>query len=295
MRSLIVSAPAKINLLLGVGAKRPDGYHRVTTVLHALDLVDTLILTPADELLLSSDVDLGIPAEQNLAYRAAAEFSRAFEVDVLIHIALHKRIPSGAGLGGGSSDAAGVLAGLAHWGSLPLADPRLQAIAAQLGADVPFFLGGGAAVMEGRGDELTRGIEPFSVPVVVVKPAPGVVTAHAYAAFDREPEAPGDLEPVLAACLAKDPRALGAALANNMTVASSKLVPEIAEITRWLSGADGVLGAAMTGSGSAVFAMCETDDVAGQLAVVARQKGLWAAATRTRERGVAVELGPEIA
>lgn len=295
MRSLIVSAPAKVNLFLGVGAKRPDGYHTVTTVLHALDLVDTLVLTPADELTLSSDVDLGIPAEQNLAYRAAAEFSQAFEVDVLIEIALRKRIPSGAGLGGGSSDAAAVLAGLAYWASLPLADERLQAVARRLGADVPFFLGTGAALMGGRGDELASSIEPISVPVAVVKPEPAVSTARAYEAYDRNPFPAGNIDAVLAACAAKDPAALGGALANNMTAASSLLVPEIAEITEWLSGADGVLGAAMAGSGSAVFAICETEQAARRLAGVAGERGLWSTATATRARGVMVGVGPEIA
>jgi 4-diphosphocytidyl-2-C-methyl-D-erythritol kinase len=295
MRSLTVSAPAKINLFLGVGATRPDGYHDVVTVLHGVDLADTIILTPADELTLTCDTDLGVAPEKNLAYRAAAEFSRAFEVDVLIDIALHKRIPSGAGLGGGSSDAAAVLAGLAHWASLPLADSRLQGIAGRLGADVPFFLAGGAALMEGRGDALTRRLEPLRMHVVLVKPESAVATTRAYEAFDRVPTAPGDLDAVLDACAARDPRAVGAALANNMTDASASLVPQIAEITAWLVGESGVLGAAMAGSGSAVFAICETADVAERLAGLAGQRGWWSAATLMRERGVVVELGSELA
>ena len=106
MRSLTVMAPAKVNLFLGVGPLRPDGYHSVQTVLHTLALSDTVRLTPADELTVTCDPDLGIPAENNLAYRAARGFSAAFGVDVLLDIHVDKRIPSGAGLGGGSSDAA---------------------------------------------------------------------------------------------------------------------------------------------------------------------------------------------
>lgn len=295
MRSLTVSAPAKINLFLGVGTTRPDGYHDVVTVLHGVDLADALVLTPADELTLTCDTDLGVPAEKNLAYRAAAEFSRAFEVDVLIDIALHKRIPSGAGLGGGSSDAAAVLAGLAHWASLPLADSRLQGLAKRLGADVPFFLAGGAALMEGRGDELARRLGPLGMPVVLVKPDRAVATARAYEAFDRAPVASGNLDAVLVACAARDPRALGAALANNMTDASASLVPEIAEITGWLVGESGVFGVAMAGSGSAAYAICETEEVATRLAGLADTRGWWSAATRTREEGVLVGLGPEFA
>lgn len=297
MRSLFVSAPAKVNLFLGVGAGRPDGYHSVTTVLHTLELADTVVLTPADELTLTCDVDLGIPAEENLAYRAAVQFSRMFDVDVLIDIVIEKRIPSGAGLGGGSSDAAAVLAGLAYWASMPLTDARLLEVAASLGADVPFFLAGGAALMEGRGDVLACRLAPLRIPVVLVKPGTGVPTSSAYAAFDADPTPAGDLAAVLTALDSRDVRALGAALANNMTEASASLVPQIAEVSDWLcdipAEGDGVLGVAMAGSGSAVFAVCESSAVAADCARRAAQRGWWSAATHTSEHGARVRPGGE--
>ena len=122
MQGLTITAPAKVNLFLGIGGVRPDGYHDVDSIFQTLELHDTIHLTPSDELTLACDEDLGIPAHDNLAFRAARAFSETFDVDVLVDIAIEKRIPSGAGLAGGSSDAAAVLAGLAHWAGLPRDD-----------------------------------------------------------------------------------------------------------------------------------------------------------------------------
>jgi 4-diphosphocytidyl-2-C-methyl-D-erythritol kinase len=114
MSELVAIAPAKVNLYLGVGSLRQDGYHEVTTVMHALELADVLRIRSADELTVTSDRDLGIPMHENLAFRAARAFSATFEVDVLVDIAIEKHVPAGAGLGGGSSDAAAVLAAQAR-------------------------------------------------------------------------------------------------------------------------------------------------------------------------------------
>jgi 4-diphosphocytidyl-2-C-methyl-D-erythritol kinase len=295
MRSLSINAPAKVNLFLGVGAIRPDGYHSVQTVLHTLELSDTVVLSPSDALTLSCDPDVGVPPEDNLAYRAAREFSRQFEIEVLLDIHVAKRIPWGAGLGGGSSDAAAVLVGLAFWAGLPLDDARLLHVARSLGADVPFLLAGGAAVMDGRGDELVRRVEPLEVPLVLVKPDAAVPTEAAYAAFDAAPRPSGDSRGVLGALRAQEPALLGAALANNMTVASCSLVPQIGEVIAWLCGEDGVLGVAMSGSGSSVFALCAETSVAQRLAKEASQRGLWAVATKTSPHGASVTLGDELA
>ena len=113
VREIVVTAPAKVNLHLGIGGVRPDGFHDVTTVLHTLEFADTLRLTPSESFTLTCDTDLGIPAEQNLALRAARLFSAQYREPAGVAIELTKRIPAGAGLGGGSSDAAAVLAGLA--------------------------------------------------------------------------------------------------------------------------------------------------------------------------------------
>ncbi|TLM78483.1 MAG: 4-diphosphocytidyl-2C-methyl-D-erythritol kinase, partial [Actinobacteria bacterium] len=183
---LVVTAPAKVNLFLGVGAARPDGYHDVTTVLHALSLHDTLEISPAETLTLDCEPDLGIPAEKNLAWRAATEFSRAVGREPAVALRLRKRIPHGAGLGGGSSDAAAVIAGLASLWGLPRDDERCEAVARALGADVAFFLEpAGAALMTGRGDVIEQALRPLAgVPVALVRPETPVPTPAAYAAFD---------------------------------------------------------------------------------------------------------------
>ena len=288
MRSLTVIAPAKVNLFLGVGALRPDGYHAVTTVMHALELADTVRLTPADDLTLSCDTDLGISAENNLAYRAACEFSEAFGVDVLLEIDVRKRIPSGAGLGGGSSDAAAVLAGLAHWAGLPREHERLQRVARSLGADCAFLLAEGPALMGGRGDAVVRLLKPIVASVVVVKPPESVCTADAYRAFDAASVPAGDVRQVADALRSADLGALGAGLANNMTAASAGMVPAIGEALAWLGDQPGVAGALMAGSGSAVFALCARAEDARRVATDAEARGWWAVATTTRPAGVHV-------
>ena len=114
MRAITLLAPAKVNLYLGVGGRAPDGYHDVITVLQALDFGDTVRILPADELAVTTSVDLGIPESENLAYRAALAFAEEFSVAPRVVIEIEKRIPVGAGLAGGSSDAAAVIVGLAH-------------------------------------------------------------------------------------------------------------------------------------------------------------------------------------
>ena len=288
MQSLTISAPAKVNLFLGVGCARPDGYHSVKTVLHTLALADEVTLTPADELALSCNVDLGIPAENNLAYRAAQAFSAAYGLDVLLDIAITKRIPAGAGLGGGSSDAAAVLVGLAHWAGLPRDEPRLRKVAASLGADVPFLLEGGAALMDGRGDHLVRRLAPIAASIIVVRPPAPVPTADAYRAFDAAPQPVGDMRPVTDSVRFRDVAALAAGLANNMIPASQAVVPAIGEALEFLRAETGVLGATMAGSGSAVFAICTSELDAERIARLAEQRGWWASATQFNREGPAV-------
>ena len=289
MQSLTISAPAKVNLFLGVGTVRPDGYHAVHTVLHTLALGDTVTLTPANELAVSCDVDLGIPDQRNLAYRAARAFSRAFGLDVLLDIAVTKRIPAGAGLGGGSSDAAAVLAGLAHWAELPLDDARLLEVAASLGADVPFLIEGGAALMDGRGSRLVRRFTPIEAHVALVRPPVAVPTAEAYRAFDDAPEPSGDLRPIADALRIGDVEALAAGLANNLLRASCTVAPQISEALEWLRAETGVLGSTMAGSGSAVFAICACAGDAANIAAAAEKRGWWGAATVTSGAGATVD------
>lgn len=285
MREIVVTAPAKVNLHLGIGGVRPDGFHDVTTVLHTLEFADTLRLAPSESFTLTCDTDLGIPAEQNLALRAARLFSAHYGEPAGVAIELTKRIPAGAGLGGGSSDAAAVLAGLAEMTGR-VGDPHLATIARDLGADVAFFLAGAAALMSGRGDEIVRMLPPLRVDVVLVKPAAPVHTALAYQAFDERPVPAASPTAVIAALEAGDSWALGAALANNMTDCAISLVPEVADALAWVSAEPEVLGAAVAGSGSCVFALCADEDAAQRIANLACARGLWCVATATRLSGV---------
>ncbi len=288
MEGLIITSPAKVNLFLGIGGVRPDGHHDVDSIFQTLELHDTVRLDPSDELTLTCSEDLGIAPEHNLAFRAARAFSAAYDVDVLVDIAIEKRIPAGAGLAGGSSNAAAVLAGLAHWASFPLDDHRLQAVARSLGADVPFFLYGGAALMRGRGDELVERLSFLPADIAIVKPPVPVSTAAAYRAFDDDPQPIGDGNRVVSALHAGDLQGLGASLSNNMTEASVSLVPQVGEVLRRMAAEAGVTGALVAGSGSAVFAVCESAQVAERIAADAARDGLWSTATTTRRTGVRV-------
>jgi len=286
VRRIVVTAPAKVNLFLGIGSVRPDGYHDVTTVLHTLEFADTIRLEPAPTFSLTCVPDLGIPAEDNLALRAARAFADVFEMSGGAAIELTKRIPSGAGLGGGSSDAAAVLAGLAEANGNDAADPRLVEVARTLGADVPFFLVGGAALMTGRGDRIEAALPAIVAPVVLVKPSAPVPTAAAYRAFDADPVEAGDPGPVLDALQLADASSLGAVLTNNMTAAAIALVPEVADALAWMNAEPGVVGAAVAGSGSAVFAICADERTARRIADQAPSRGFWGLATSTRTSGV---------
>lgn len=289
IQCVVVTAPAKVNLFLGVGAARPDGYHDVTTVLHALELADTVTLVPAAGLTVVCEPDPGVPMTANLAYKAALAFAEHTGAPAAAHIEVRKRIPHGAGLGGGSSDAAAVIAGLAHLAGLPPSDARCVAAARSVGADVPFFLEqSGAALMTERGDVVAAALPGCTWPVVVVRPDVPVPTAAAYRAFDADPRPAGTPDPVIAALAAGDPAELGAVLANNLESASAAVVPEVADALAWLHGRRGAIGAAVAGSGSAVFALCASQLDAEEIARAAAERGLWSAATALRAGGVEV-------
>ena len=198
MNSITYHAPAKINLTLDVGLRRADGYHEIRSVMQTIALHDALdaALTPGQPgvfLEVAGKEATGVPADEaNLVHKAAVRLQKIAAArgqmpgsESGIHIRLHKRIPSQAGLGGGSSDAMAALLAVNALLGLALSHTRLCEIGAALGADVPFFFFGGTALAEGLGEKITPlpSLAP-DWPLVVVKPDAGVSTAAAYAALD---------------------------------------------------------------------------------------------------------------
>lgn len=294
---LRVIAPAKVNLHLSVGSLRPDGYHDLTSVFHALELADELVIAPSDLLRVVCDTDLGIDPVDNLVYRAADAMSAAFETPASFQIALHKHIPHGAGMGGGSSDAAAVILGLATlWGVDPR-DQRCLKVARDLGADVAFFLcETGAALMTGRGDTVGAELPPLAgMPVVVLCPPSRVSTPMAYRRFDADP-VPGRSADVMVEALKEGDRAMVVrSLFNNLAPAAVSLAPQIADALDWLVAGDGVLGAAVSGSGSAVYALCADEAAAEMLAGRALvDTPWWAVRTALGPQGVHVKTNREV-
>lgn len=283
-RPQVTQARAKINLHLGVGPRRPDGYHDVSTVLATLDLADTVFVEDARVLHVETHPPLDVPESANLAYRAAEVLGLAIGRPPRVRVVIEKRIPAAAGLGGGSADAAAVLRMLAERWSLRPEDPEVHEVAAAIGSDVPFLLAGGCALFEGRGDVPSRRLPLPDLHVVLVNPGIPVPTAAAYAAFDAlPPRASSDPAALLLAIEAGDPRAMAAALHNDLTPASVGLVPAIGDALAWLAGRPGVYGCEMAGSGSTIFAICAKAGDAAAIADEARDRAWWAEACRTSQ------------
>ena len=179
-----VRAYAKINLTLDVIGRRADGYHELVTVMQTVDLHDTLCLThTGDDRVEIVCTRAELSNEENLAAQAARLLRERLAISRGVLIELRKRIPVAAGLGGGSSDAAAVLLALQRWWRLPLSLPDLEGIAATLGSDVPFFLTGGLALCEGRGERVTSlaALWPPSMRwLLLLKPAIGIATARVF-------------------------------------------------------------------------------------------------------------------
>lgn len=297
---IMVIAPAKINLVLGIGAKREDGYHYADTIMHALALHDVVHMRRVDltgfgiglDIHLSMEYTEGIAPidvapEDNLAYRAIVELARVLgrSEDEEVHIHIVKSIPAQAGLGGGSSDAAAALVGAAKLWGIDRDDPRLEQVASGLGADVAFFLKGGCAYLTGKGEQYVHSLEPRRDFVLLVAPDEGVSTAEAYRVFDEAPDLPTDTQRGLWGVLQDAARVEPF---NNLAPAAEKIVPQLAEIREWGTAAEGVSDVLLCGSGSATALFCESFAVATALSAQAQLKGWSARVTSLVGIGAAV-------
>lgn len=238
-------AHAKINLFLNVLGRRPDGYHALCTIMHAIDLCDTVFLEPAKEISVSANVAL---PERSAARRAAEAYQAAAGTEgARIHI--HARIPPEAGLGSSSADAAAVLRGMqALYGAL--SDAALLVLAARIGADVPFCLTGGCALCEGIGERITP-LPAMPLDLLIVKGTRGISTKALFESLVL-PLPEGDAGAAVAALRAGDKRALAQRVYNALAAPASRFAPETMEFAARLR-ACGAQAACMTGSGSAVF------------------------------------------
>lgn len=255
--SLVLAAPAKLNLFLEIVGKRADGYHELQTLMIAVDLFDTLELHAAKGLSLTCEPP-GLPTgADNLVIRAGTVLQAAAgRPDRGAAIRLTKRIPTRAGLGGGSSDAAATLVGLNALGKLALTNEELVAMAASVGSDVAFFLTPPAAWCTGRGEVVSPEPVGRTLDFVVVCPAVGLSTAEVYAHV-RVPAVPRCGDELRAAVRSGNPEAVGRALFNRLEEPAFALAPQVRQARDRLL-ALGPCGAQMTGSGSAVFAVCRS-------------------------------------
>jgi 4-diphosphocytidyl-2-C-methyl-D-erythritol kinase len=240
-----VPAPAKLNLFLHVVGRRDDGYHLLQSPFVLIDWCDTLHFERRDDGRLQRH-DLGEPLpEDDLCLRAARALQQASGCPWGADISIDKRVPSGAGMGGGSSDAATTLLALNRLWGLGWPRERLLALALRLGADVPFFVGGRNAFVEGIGERLT----PFALRpqwFAVVKPQASIPTK----AIFESPLLVRDTEPVILAGFLADPASVGGR--NDLQPPAESQAPEVKAVAKWLEERFG--NSRMTGSGSAVFA-----------------------------------------
>ena len=245
-------ACAKLNLYLDITGVLPDGYHQLRSVMQSITLWDNVEVHPAQEITLTVDKPYIPTDERNTAYKAAKAFFAATGLEGGAKINIKKRIPVGAGMAGGSADAAAVLNLLNIIYGLPLEQEQLREVAVTGGADVPFCLEGGTMLCEGKGEILTPLPRLRRCGFLVVKPAFSVSTKAAYAMFD---EMGGDCPPIdgmLDALRVRDISGICAAMGNDLERCIAAKHPEIDIIKQQLLDA-GAIGAMMTGSGSAVF------------------------------------------
>lgn len=249
-----VSAPAKINLYLNILGRRPDGFHELETLMCPLELADTMEFTP-----LPSGIEIVVagadlsPGPDNLVHRAATALQTLTGTRRGVRIVLHKKIPMGGGLAGGSSNAAKTLLALNTLWECHLPEADLHTLAAGLGSDVNFFLQSGPAICTGRGENI-RPVSLSAQPwVLLANPGFGVPTPWAfktYAALGTKTGTPGHTLPWIDG---------GLTLRNDLEPAVFTKYLWIAEAKQWLQSQPMVIDSLMSGSGATVFALTETE------------------------------------
>ena len=285
---LCMKAHAKINWTLDILGTRQDGYHLMDMLMQSVEMHDTLWLEEADELILedaactktadvsAADDSLSSAAvvynETNLVYRAAKKLRDYCHIQKGARMRLLKSIPSGAGMGGGSADAAAALRGLRELWQADISEEELLALGLSLGADIPFMLTGGLARVGGIGENITPLSPAPQVWLVMLQPCGGLSTKEVFGAFDAlDPDTLSRPQNALAqqALVAGDLASLGRAMNNVLEGVSVQARPAIGEAARMLEEAGAVRGM-MTGSGSVVYGVFATEESARKAAETMR-------------------------
>lgn len=282
--SVTVRVPGKVNLYLAVGDLRPDGYHELTTVFHAVSLFDEITVRDADGLSLESSGEVSgedgasLPLDhRNLAWRAAVLMADHVGRSPDVAISMDKSIPVAGGMAGGSADAAAVLVAMNALWELGVPRRDLHALAAELGSDVPFALHGGTALGTGRGEQLATVLTRNTFHWILAFADSGLSTPRVFDEIDRlradagreQPTRVDDPEPLLAALASGDPRALAPLLGNDLQPAALSLDAGLRRTLR--AGIDaGALAGIVSGSGPTCAFLCASAaaaiDVGVQLA-----------------------------
>jgi len=279
-----ILAPAKVNLSLRIVRRREDGFHEIDTLMTPVDLADELVLERGNArsgIVFECD-DNSLPAgDDNLVVKAARLFFEKTGIPADVGIRLTKKIPHGAGLGGGSSDAASTLMGLNEIFQTGLAPEALGTIAAGIGSDISFFLFKSAAVCRGRGEIVTPEKLQQPLHILLLKPDFGVPTPEAYRNWATSRELPGyDYGPQIFA---------GSSFFNDLERPAFQKFPFLAEMKEWLGQQREVGAALMSGSGSTMMAVLEEEGQGSQVAERAKAEldpKLWTCEVRTCNGGL---------
>ena len=260
--TLLKQSPCKVNLLLNVLGRRPDGFHELETVMYPVRLHDEISFARTAQGIELTCSDSRLPTDQrNLVYRAAASFLQTARIKAGVRMHLEKRIPLAAGLGGGSGNAAVALLGLNELFERPFAREEIASLAASLGSDVPFFLQNQPALATGRGEQI-QSLESFPVmsraAFLLVHPGFGIASAWAYQQLQRFPAAlngrPGRAQELIACLRTEDLSASGARFYNSLEAPALEKFPLLAIFQEFFRE-QGALGCLMSGSGSTTFVL----------------------------------------
>jgi 4-diphosphocytidyl-2-C-methyl-D-erythritol kinase len=265
---------AKVNLFLRVMGLRADGFHEVENILHGVKLADEIEFRVTStgrievDMRVEDDILGEVPApELNLVYAAAQSLIEKGARNEGILIEVTKRIPMGAGLGGGSGNAAGALVLLNEIWKMDIQDADMSLLAASVGSDVPYCVGGGTALAKGRGEQLTRLPGPEDLNIVLGISHPSLSTTEVYKAWDEVGKTPSDINsaPMTMALGSGNPHDIASLLHNDLEAAAFALRPELEDKKKALLDA-GALGASLSGSGPTLYAIASDESHARSIA-----------------------------